>query len=139
IEYLELDKKYQFSIVRGGISYGIITKTASCKEEPCELTLEIEEDVANIWDGYYDQFSSSVSHSLRYSDVEKSVTFTFPDLTGLAQYFRLTVNEIKYNQTGDLICNISLYTTSGSISCNMTARGYDEGDFKAVGYVSRSP
>ena len=64
------------------------------------------------------------------------VTYSFTDLTGLAQNFRLEVNEMQYNQSSTTICNKLLYTTIGELTCNMT--GYS-GDFTAKGYVSRSP
>ena len=136
IEYLDLDKKYQYFIVRDGTSYGTIIKQASCTEAPCEITLQLEEATVDMWQGYYDTHAVSVAYTLFYNDTNKIVTYTFNDLTGLAQYFRLLVTQMSANQTGSTICDDSLYSTSGTLTCNMT--GYD-GDFRATSYIHRSP
>jgi len=136
IEYLDLDKKYKYSIVRDGVSYGTIIKQASCTEAPCEITLQLEEAVVDMWQGYYDTHATNVAYTLFYNDTDKIVTYTFNDLTGLAQYFRLLVTQMSANQTGATICDGSLYSTAGTLTCNMT--GYN-GDFRATGYIHRSP
>ncbi|GAG14229.1 unnamed protein product, partial [marine sediment metagenome] len=89
IEYLDLDKKYKYSIVRDGVSYGTITKVANCEEAPCEITLQLEEAETDLWSGFYDVFAHGIAYSLVYNSTTKNVTFTFNDLTGLAQHFRL--------------------------------------------------
>ena len=136
IEYLDLDKKYKYSIVREGTSYGTIIKQASCEEAPCEITLQLEEAAVDMWQGYYDVHATNVAYTLFYDDTTKIVTYTFNDLTGLAQYFRLLVTQMSANQTGATICDDSLYSTSGTLTCNMT--GYT-GDFRATSYIHRSP
>ena len=136
VEYLELDKKYKFFIVRSGISYGTIEKQSECATAPCELTLQVQEAVADFWQGYSDIYATSVAYTLDYDDETKMVTYVFNDLTGLAQDFRLEVTEIRMNETGGSICNEFSYATAGTLTCNMT--GYD-GNFKATGYISRSP
>jgi len=139
VEYLELDKQYQFAIVEGGVSYGTINKVAICEEAPCEIILNTEEAAEDMWQGYYATFATDVSYSLVFDSNTNVVTYTFNDLTGLAQYFRLEVNQMEYNQTGKIVCDKSLYVSSGSLICNMTLQGYDSGDFSAKGYISRSP
>ncbi len=136
IEYMELDKKYRFSIVKDGTSYGYIDKIASCAEAPCEITLQIEEAIEHLWQGYYDVYAVNIAYTLKYNDTNTLVTYSFNDLTGLAQNFRLKVNKIEYNQTGSNVCDKLLYTTVGELTCNMTGQ---KGDFSATGYVSRSP
>jgi len=136
IEYFDLDKNYKFSVVKDGVSYGTIEKWITCQEAPCTLTLNLEDISADIWQGYYDYFATNVAYNLTYDDDTKLVTFTFNDLTGLAQYFRLEVLQTKYNETSAVICNQTLYTTAGTLTCNLT--GY-EGQFTAKAYVSRSP
>ncbi len=137
IEYLDLDQRYKFLIVKDGVSYGSIIKQASCEEAPCKLSLQLSEAVVDLWQGYYAVFAENVAYSLTYNDTSKNVTYTFNDLTGLAQYFRLLVTQISYNQTGEVICNTTLYTTAGTIICDLSA--YTDGDFRATGYISRSP
>jgi len=139
VTYLDLDKQYKFSIVKEGVSYGTIEKKATCAEAPCEITLQVAEATEDLWQGYYDEFATSVAYSLIYNDTTKTVTYTFNDLTGLAQYFRLEVIETEYNQTGAVVCNNSLFTTAGTLTCNMTEKGYTKGDFSATGLISRSP
>jgi len=136
VEYFDLDKNYKFSIVKDGVSYGTIEKWITCQEAPCTLTLDLEDISADIWEGYYDYFATNVVYNLTYDDDTKIVTFTFNDLTGLAQYFRLEVLQTRYNETSATICNKTLYTTAGTLTCNLT--GY-EGQFTAKAYVSRSP
>ncbi len=136
IEYMELDKKYRYSFVKDGVSYGYIDKVASCAESPCEVILQIEEAIEHLWAGYYDVYATNVAYTLDFDDDTSMVTYSFTDLTGLAQNFRLEVNEMQYNQSSTTICNKLLYTTIGELTCNMT--GYS-GDFTAKGYVSRSP
>jgi len=137
VEYLDLDKKYRFSIVKDGISYGTIIKVANCEEAPCEITLQLETAEVDLWQGFYDTFAQNIAYSLVFNSTSKNVTFTFNDLTGLAQYFRLEVYEISYNQTGAVVCNKTLYTTAGTLTCDLSA--YTSGDFIANAYVSRSP
>ncbi len=136
VEYVELDKKYRFSFVKDGVSYGYIDKVASCAESPCEIILQIEEAITHLWAGYYDVFAINVAYTLEFNDTDKMVTYSFTDLTGLAQNFRLEVTEMQYNQSSTEVCDKILYTTVGELTCNMT--GYT-GDFTAIGYVSRSP
>ena len=136
IEYLDLDKKYKFFISKNGTSYGTITAQASCEAAPCELKLQIDEGLTDTWQGYYDIYATNVAYSLTFNDTTKIVTYTFNDLTGLAQYFQLTVVQLSSNQTGNTICDNTLYSTSGTLNCNVT--GYT-GNFKATGYISRSP
>lgn len=144
IEYLELDQTYQFSIVKNGISYGTLTKQSFCTVAPCEITLQIEEAETDMWQGYYAEFATNVAYTLDYNDTTKIVTYTFNDLTGLAQSFALDVIDTKYNESSAIVfepdgtyCNKTLAAVAGTLSCNMT--NYTKGDFKAIGYISRSP
>jgi len=136
IEYLELDKEYQFTIIKSGTLLGTLYKTSICSTAPCEIELEISEALNDFWTGYYDVYAQNVAYNLTYDEEIKTINFVFTDLSGLAQYFRLQVFEIDYNQTGDTICDSFVYTTSGTISCNLT--GY-EGQFRGNAYISRSP
>jgi len=139
IAYLDLDKQYQFSIVRDGISYGTINKKATCTEAPCEMTLQVEEATEDLWQGYYDIHATNVAFTHIFNHTTKVVTFTFNDLTGLAQYFRLLVTRVEHNQTGAVVCNQTLFTTAGTMTCNLTEQGYTSGDFYTEGFISRSP
>ena len=136
IEYLDLNKDYRFFIVKDGVSYGSIDRTAICSVTPCEITLEIEGEPFDFWEGYGDYYAGSVTYDLSYNDTSKFVTFNFVDITGLANYFRLLVTRMTGNSTAQVICNTTLYSSSGSLSCNITDY---TGDFKATAYVSRSP
>ncbi|MBA7490711.1 hypothetical protein ES702_01254 [subsurface metagenome] len=144
VAYLDLDQTYNFLVVKEGVSYGTITAQALCTESPCELTLQIEEAVTNMWQGFYDEFAASVSYTLSYNDTLKLVTYTFNDLTGLAQSFALDVSEIEYDVASGFVlepsgtyCNKTLSAVTGTLTCNLT--DYTKGDFKATGYISRSP
>lgn len=144
IAYLDLDQTYQFLIVKNGTSYGTVTEQAICTESPCEMVLQIEEASVDMWQGYYDVFATDVSYTLLYNETTQMVTYTFSDLTGLAQYFALDVYETKYDVNSELViepdgtyCNKTLASVTGTLTCNMT--NYTSGDFTATGYISRSP
>jgi len=57
-------------------------------------------------------------------------------LTGLAQYFRLQVNQISYNQTGAIVCNLTSYSTAGTLVCGLSSYS---GNFRGEAFISRSP
>ena len=136
VEYLDLDNDYRYSIVKGGVLLGVINKKATCTEAPCEFTLQISEDIGNIFEGYEDTYARNIFSNISFDINTKIVTYDFIDITGLAQYFRLRVTQGFYNGTGNEICNQQMFSSSGSMTCNVT--GY-EGNFVAVGTVSRSP
>ena len=136
IEYLDLDSEYRFDITKNGIFYGSIEKQALCSSAPCELSLNIDESQGSVWDYYGDYFASDIVSSMDWNSTSKILTYSFLDITGLAQYFRLNVDQVRYNETSINICNNTLYSTSGSLTCNLTDY---TGDFIAKGYVSRSP
>lgn len=136
VEYLELDRDYRYYVIVNGVLRASIDKRASCNSVPCEFTLQIDGEQGNVFNGYYDYFSNSTISSLDYNSDTKIVTYTFLDLTGLAQYFRLSVEQINLNATQKTVCDTYSYSSSGTITCNVT--GYS-GDFIARGYISRSP
>ena len=136
IEYLDLDKEYKFSITKNGQFLGIIDKTATCSATPCEIALELTTATTNLWSGYYDIYATNVAYNLSYNSITKNITFTFVDLTGLAQYFRLQVNQISYNQTGAIVCNLTSYSTAGTLVCGLSSYS---GNFRADAFISRSP
>lgn len=136
-EYLELDKDYQFIVVKDGEALGSIQKSSICSVAPCEITLQLLASSSDIFGTYYNNFASSVTYTMNYSAATKSFYLTYIDTTGLAQYVRLEVTRTVSNQTtGNVLCNQVLYAPSGTLTCNMT--GYT-GDFVARAYISRSP
>lgn len=137
IEYLDLDKDYRFAITRDGVSYGVIDKTSTCAEAPCEIDLQIEGAISNLWEGFTDYYAGNVEYSFRYNDSSKEASLVFVDTTGLAQYMRFHVFETNTkNETVYTVCNDTLYSSSGTITCDMTG---ESGDFTAKAYLSRSP
>lgn len=136
VEYLELDRDYRFSISKSNSLLGIIDKRASCSTAPCEITLQLSDAQGNIWTAYNDNYAANVYSNLTFNKSSRVVTYNFVDITGLANYFRLEVSRSYLNESTENICNTFSYTSSGTITCNLT--GY-EGDFVAKTYVSRSP
>lgn len=134
--YLDLDKDYKFIISKNGEVLGTVTKTASCKEAPCELSLGLESASTGLYTQYYDQIAQNILYNLSYNPNTKIVTFEFLDTTGLANYFRMYVWKMNYNSTNLLVIDTSLYTSSGTITGNISNW---TGDFKVEVYVSRSP
>jgi len=137
VVYLDLDATYQYAIVREGVLYATLEKKASCSSSPCEITLQFDDEQGNIFESYYETFASGTASNITFNPETKIVTYRFIDTTGLSNYFRLVVDKVSFNTTeGDTICDSYSYTSSGSITCNVS--GYN-GDFYARGYISRSP
>jgi len=134
--YLDLDKEYKFTIVEDGSVIGIIEKRATCKAAPCSITLTIEQDIENVFSSLDSAFASNVLYNLSFNPNTKIVTFQFIDTTGLATYFRMVVYQTFSNQSDISISDQKLYTSSGTITFNVSAYS---GDFRAETYMSRSP
>ncbi len=136
VEYLDLDNDYRYLIAKDGVLLGIINKKATCTESPCEFILQIPEVKGNLYAGLDAHFAKNVLSNLSFDINTKVFTYEFIDITGLAQFFRLRVNQGAYNGTGVEICNEQIFSSSGSMTCNVTGL---EGSFVAVGTISRSP
>jgi hypothetical protein len=135
--YAELDTDYRFSIIQKGISLGTITQRASCSAAPCTIQINLQSSSGNAYEGYYDTYATNIYSNLSFDRTTKVVSYSFLDVTGLAQYFRLLVTKTVVNGSVEpTICDSYSYTSSGTINCNLT--GYD-GGFKAYSYISRSP
>ena len=137
--YLDLDKKYRFKIYEDGILLGSQEKTASCEAAPCTIELTISEDYETMMGGYFEAYASNVLYDLSYDGGTTIVTFDFIDTTGTANYFVMYIYKGSTNQSSQLIYNKTLYTSSGTMTYNMTEHGYTSGDFTVKVYVSRSP
>lgn len=135
--YLDLDKKYKFTIIEDGEVISIQEKRATCEEAPCEIDLSITGDGTDVINSMEDYFGTGVVYNLNYDSSTKIVTFDFVDTTGLADYFRLYVYRSRSNESRQTIYDKTLYTTSGTITFN--ASNYTDGNFLAEAYISRSP
>lgn len=135
--YLELDKKYRFTITDGADVLGIVDKVASCEAAPCGITLNLGSASVNPFSFFDAAFASNVVYNLSFNPVNKVVTFDFVDTTGLSTYFRLEILRSMHNQTDISIYDNTVYSSSGSITFNMT--GYPDGDYRVNTYISRSP
>ena len=135
--YLELDKNYRFTITDDGDILGIVDKVASCEAAPCEISLNLGSTLSNPFSFYDTAFAENVVYNLSYNRVTKMVIFDFIDTTGLATYFRMEILRTMYNQTGIKVYDNTVYSSSGSISFNLT--GYPDGDYRVNTYISRSP
>lgn len=137
VEYLILDSLYRFNIVKNGVVLGVVDKSAICSAAPCEITLFLDVISSDSpFNGYYDTYANGTLSNITFDAGAKTATYSFIDITGLAHYFRFVVTKVSYNSTTATICDSSVYSSSGSIVCNLT--GYS-GDFMAKGYISRSP
>lgn len=136
IEYFDLDKMYMFSVSKNQQLIGVSERASQCTEAPCEMVLQFEDVDTDMWEGYYDVYATNIAYTLSYNSTSNVFTYTYVDLTGLAQYARLQVNQIKYNETGFTVCNESLYSATGTLECNVSSY---TGQFSARAYISRSP
>ncbi len=135
--YLDLDKKYRFTISQDGEILGIINKRAACEAAPCTITLSLSTAAENPFSNFDTAFASNVLYNLSYNDVTKIVTFDFIDTTGLATYFRMIVYKGFTNQSSTKIYDNKVYSSSGSMTFN--ASNYTSGDFTVETYISKSP
>ena len=134
--YLDLDKKYRFTLTKDGDVLGIFDKKATCEAAPCEIDLAITDSATDLFSLIDSLYAQNVLYNISFNPNTQMVTFDFIDTTGLSTYFRMSIYQQYTNQSNVLIYNKTLYTSSGSMEYNMT--GY-EGDFKVETFVSRSP
>jgi len=137
VEYLELDKQYRYTIKDGNETLGIIEKNAICTAFPCEVILQITTESTSLLDEIESYIAQNVLTNLTINRTSKIVTLTFDDLTGTAQYWRFWVYKPYFNnETIETICNQTMYTTNGVMTCDTS--NY-MGDIVARAYISRSP
>ena len=135
--YADLDNKYLFSVTKDGVVLGIVEKTLSCAVAPCEEVIVLTDIFENPFGGFEDTYGLNIYSNLSFDPATKIVTYSFFDITGLANYFRLVVSKMSYNNTaGATLCDVYSYSSAGTLTCNLT--GYS-GDFIAKTYISRSP
>lgn len=132
----QVDANYRYSVVQSGSFLGQKERESICAVAPCALTIILDSPTTNPQDQYYGDFAQGIVSNMSYNNNTQVITYNFLDTTGLAQYFRLQVQKIQYNQTGQIVCDSQLFSPAGSLSCNLT--GY-QGEFKATGFISRSP
>ncbi len=135
--FLELDKEYRFTVIKDGVALAIIERTSICEQAPCELKLSISSAIANIFEGFDNAFADDVLYNLSYNPFLKIVNFEFVDITGLATSFTLEIERSMTNQSAILISNQTVFTSSGSMSFNLT--GQPDGDYMVRAYIQRSP
>jgi len=135
--YADLDNKYLFSVSKDGVVLGIVEKTLSCSVAPCEEVIALSDIFDSTFGGFEDTYGLNIYSNLSFDPSTKIVTYSFFDITGLANYFRLVVSKMSYNNTaGATLCDVYSYSSAGALTCNLT--GY-KGDFIARTYISRSP
>lgn len=136
IEYLEIDNDYRLTITKDGVNYGITEKNAHCPEAPCNFIIFANPSASNIFSTYYDEFATSINSNISFNATSGIVSYNFIDLTGLANYFQLIVKKVQSNQSNLVVCDQTLNSVSGTITCNMSGQ---TGDFLAEGIINRSP
>lgn len=122
--------------MQNGTLIGVKDASSICSTAPCSLTISIDTSSDDPFSPYYDVYARDILSNLTYNRTTHVVTYSFIDLTGLAEYFRLEVKRPTYNETQTTICNTQSFSTAGSITCNLTGYG---GEFIATGLISRSP
>lgn len=135
-EYFELDKDFNFIIVKDGSVVGSKILTSTCASSPCTMTIQLEEEGVNPFERYNELYAKNILYNLSYNPFSKMVQYTYLDLDGIAQQGRLEVDVINYNQSMR-ICDVTNAGISGTLVCNLTT--YTQGDFVARGYISKSP
>jgi len=134
--YLDPDKQYIFYGVSGGESIGSVEKGAFCETAPCELTLQFFSESGDLLDGYNSVYAGDVVYTLYFNETTDIAHATFSDITGTANYFRFEVNRVSLNNSNLNVCDQTLYTTAGAMTCNMSGL---TGTYTATLVISRSP
>jgi len=134
--YLDHDKSYRFYAVSDGESLGYVEKGAFCETAPCEMSLQFFAESSDLLDGYNDLYAGDVVYQLYFNSTTDLANAVFSDTTGTANYFRFEVARVSLNNTDLVICDQTLYTTSGAMFCNMSGL---TGNYQATLLVSRSP
>lgn len=134
--YLEVDETYKFTITKDGEVKKITTKKATCESAPCEISIYITEDIEPVVQPFFNEYASNVYYNFSYNDLTNILTFDFVDVTGTADYFKLKIFKVQYNETRKLLSTQNAYTSAGAITYNTTGIN---GDYLAKAYVSRSP
>ena len=134
--YLDQDKSYRFYAVSDGESLGYVEKGAFCETAPCEMSLQFFAESSDLLDGYNDLYAGDVVYQLYFNSTTDLANAVFSDTTGTANYFRFEVARVSLNNTDLVICDQTLYTTSGAMFCNMSGL---TGNYQATLLVSRSP
>lgn len=138
VEYLEPDKKYRFFVFNSNNNLvGTVDRTATCESAPCTMSLNTLTSSETVYGGYYDRIGVGVYSNLSFNVTTKVVTLDYVDSLGTATYGQLIVEQITLNRTNKVLCDTKLYSISGTITCNLSS--YDNLDFVAGGYISRSP
>jgi len=134
--YLDLDESYRYSVVKDGVLLGIVDRSAICASAPCEQTIFLSDDTTSTFAEFYGVYANQTLSTLTFNKTTNIITYQFLDLTGLANYFRLQVNQVYINNSNNIICDVTSFSSAGTLTCNVT--GYT-GDIIARGYISRSP
>jgi len=130
---VENDVDYKFILEQDGV----VKKSTSpmkivCLETPCSIEFTITEGLPDIFESLED--IEGLSYNLYYNNDTDYVILTFSDTTGLSPTMRLEV--IQQSGTGsDVICNDTLDSTAGTISCLIDRNG----TFMARAYRETSP
>jgi hypothetical protein len=128
--------QYNFIIVQDGVVKASVQKTPICQISPCEINIfttlvaeEIFEEIGTI-------YASGIQSSITYNKETKMIQYTFVDITGTADYFRMVVSPLRFNETSSSVCDVTTFSASGVLNCNMTGL---TGEYRVRTYVSRSP
>lgn len=135
--YAIIDQPYQFDMVKDGVLLGNALITTTCAAAPCSIDINLLSDLSDQFSNYDATYANNTVSYITYNTTSKIVTYGFLDLTGLAHYFRLKVTSVSMNESGITVCDVYSYSSSGTLTCNMT--GLSDGDYFAYGYLSRSP
>ena len=129
------DMPYQFIAIKDSV-ISTLEITPNCQVTPCTIEMSELSETGGVLSQYYDYFADNIISSLTYNKATKNITYVFVDTTATANYFRLVVNKVHFNQSGTEICNLYAYAMAGTLVCDLS--NY-EGDFIATTYISRSP
>lgn len=136
IHLVNNDMVYQLIAIKDNEIVSSIEITPSCSVTPCTIVMAQVDDIGGILNQYNEYFADNVISSITFNKTTKNLTYTFVDTTATANYFRLVVSKVMYNETKYTVCDSYVYAMAGTIICDLS--NY-EGDFIAKTYISRSP
>ncbi|MFX1312073.1 MAG: hypothetical protein ACFFHD_05630 [Promethearchaeota archaeon] len=130
------DFPYQLIAIKDGEVLSTIELTPTCQVTPCVISMAALGESDGIIDQIYDYYAQNIVSTLTYNKTTNNLTYIFVDTTATANYFRLKVSKIMYNQTQDIICDEYAYAIAGTLICDLSDY---TGEFRAETFVSRSP
>jgi len=141
VAFLNLEEKivdYQFVFSDGNTTRLTSSRMrVNCKDPTtykCVIDFTLGEDTVDYLTAIE---GTGVTYNFSWDNETKVITFFFDDAAGATSSMMLEVFQTSPDGSEDVLCNTTLSSSSGSITCNLSA--YNTGSFTARSTRSASP